>query len=80
MEDTVFSIGDEVIRHYKSQYGEGDDTPTVVYDFEEGCLKCIHIQNGRVISSCYPKEQYRKTGRHFSELSELFRKMQQTKE
>ncbi len=72
-----FSIGDEVIRHYKNNHGEGDDVPTVIYDFDEDHLKCFHIQHGHVIHSCYPADQYRKTGNHYPEIQELYKKIQE---
>ena len=71
-------VGDEVIRHYKSEFAEGDDAPSIFLSEEAGYFRCLAFNGRSIMIAEYPKNQYRKTGRHFPEIAEVFAKMKET--
>lgn len=76
-EHEEFHIGDEVIRHYKNEFMEGDDAPSIFLYEEDGNFRCITFNGRSIIIAEYPKHQYRKTGRHFPEIAEVLQKMRE---
>ena len=70
-----YHIGDEVIRHYKNEFMEGDDAPSIFLSEEDGNFRCIAFNGRSIIIAEYPKHQYRKTGRHFPEIAAVLEKM-----
>ena len=70
-------VGDEVIRHYKSEFAEGDDAPSIFLSEEDGYFRCLAFNGRSIMIAEYPKNQYRKTGRHFPEIAEVLRKMKE---
>ena len=71
-------VGDEVIRHYKSEFAEGDDAPSIFLSEEDGYFRCIAFNGRSIMIAEYPKNQYRKTGRHFPEIAEVLQKMKES--
>ena len=71
-------VGDEVIRHYKSEFAEGDDAPSIFLSEEDGYFRCLAFNGRSIMIAEYPKNQYRKTGRHFPEIAEVLRKMKES--
>lgn len=71
-------IGDEVIRHYKNEFMEGDDAPSIFLSEEDGNFRCLAFNGRSIMIAEYPKNQYRKTGRHFPEIAEVMQKMKET--
>lgn len=71
-------VGDEVIRHYKNEFMEGDDAPSIFLYEEDGHFRCLAFNGRSIMIAEYPKNQYRKTGRHFSEIAEVLQKMQES--
>ena len=74
-EQEEYHIGDEVIRHYKNEFMEGDDAPSIFLSEEDGNFRCIAFNGRSIIIAEYPKHQYRKTGRHFPEIATVLEKM-----
>ena len=71
-------VGDEVIRHYKSEFAEGDDAPSIFLSEEDGYFQCLAFNGRSIMIAEYPKNQYRKTGRHFPEIAEVLQKMRES--
>ena len=71
-------VGDEVIRHYKSEFAEGDDAPSIFLSEEDGYFRCLAFNGRSIMIAEYPKNQYRKTGRHFAEIAEVLQKMKKS--
>ena len=71
-------VGDEVIRHYKNEFMEGDDAPSIFLSEEDGHFRCLAFNGRSIMIAEYPKNQYRKTGRHFPEITEVLAKMKET--
>ena len=71
-------VGDEVIRHYKSEFAEGDDAPSIFLSEEDGYFRCLVFNGRSIMIAEYPKNQYRKTGRHFPEIAEVLQKMRES--
>lgn len=74
-EQEEYHIGDEVIRHYKNEFMEGDDAPSIFLSEEDGNFRCIAFNGRSIIIAEYPKHQYRKTGRHFPEIATILEQM-----
>ena len=70
-------VGDEVIRHYKSEFAEGDDAPSIFLYEEYGHFRCLAFNGRSIMIVEYPKNQYRKTGRHFPEIAAVLQKMRE---
>jgi hypothetical protein len=68
-------IGDEVIRHYKNEFMEGDDAPSIFLSEEDENFRCLAFNGRSIMIAEYPKNQYRKTGRHFPEIAAVLEKM-----
>ena len=71
-------VGDEVIRHYKSEFAEGDDAPSIFLSEEDGYFRCLAFNGRSIMIAEYPKNQYRKTGRHFPEIAEVLQKIKES--
>ena len=71
-------VGDEVIRHYKNEFMEGDDAPSIFLSEEDGHFRCLAFNGRSIMIAEYPKNQYRKTGRHFPEIVEVLQKMKES--
>lgn len=71
-------VGDEVIRHYKNEFMEGDDAPSIFLSEEDGHFRCLAFNGRSIMIAEYPKNQYRKTGRHFPEIAEVLQKMKES--
>ncbi len=71
-------VGDEVIRHYKNEFMEGDDAPSIFLSEENGCFRCLAFNGRSIMIAEYPKNQYRKTGRHFPEIATVLAKMKES--
>ena len=76
-EQEQIQVGDEVIRHYKSEYAEGDDAPSIFLSEEYGHFRCLAFNGRSLMIVEYPKNQYRKTGRHFPEIAAVLAKMKE---
>jgi len=74
-EQEEIKVGDEVIRHYKSEFAEGDDAPSIFLSEEDGYFRCLAFNGRSIMIAEYPKNQYRKTGRHFPEIAAVLEKM-----
>ena len=74
-QDAEIKVGDEVIRHYKSEFAEGDDAPSIFLSEEDGYFRCLAFNGRSIMIAEYPKNQYRKTGRHFPEIAAVIEKM-----
>lgn len=70
-------VGDEVIRHYKNEFAEGDDAPSIFLYEEYGHFRCLAFDGRSIMIVEYPKNQYRKTGRHFPEIAAVLAKMKE---
>jgi hypothetical protein len=77
-QEEQIQIGDEVIRHYKNEFMEGDDAPSIFLSEEDGNFRCLAFNGRSIMIAEYPKNQYRKTGRHFPEIAEVLAKMKET--
>lgn len=77
-EKEEYHTGDEVIRHYKSEYAEGDDAPSIFLSEEDGHFRCLAFNGRSIMIAEYPKNQYRKTGRHFPEIASVLQKMRES--
>jgi hypothetical protein len=77
-QEEQMQIGDEVIRHYKNEFMEGDDAPSIFLSEEDGNFRCLAFNGRSIMIAEYPKNQYRKTGRHFPEIAEVLQKMKES--
>ena len=77
-EKEQIQVGDEVIRHYKNEFMEGDDAPSIFLSEEDGHFRCLAFNGRSIMIAEYPKNQYRKTGRHFHEIAAVLQKMKES--